>query len=295
MIKINIQFTRFSAFYTPLILTKAGGFLAEEGIDASFSIAPPGKSAIDSLLDGSTQIVQSALSHGLSTIEKGKKLKTVHFAQINEMDGFFLTGRNKDKDFDWNKLNGKSVIVDHGVQPLAMFKYACHKAGINYNDIKSINAGNENQMDAAFRAGKGDFIHQQGPSPQQLEFEGAGFVLASVGKMIGKCGFSSLAATPDWLETDMAKSFMRAYKKARAFINKSTASEIASTEKLFFPEVELTVLTNTIEFYQKLGCWPLHVEITKSAFKATLDIFEYVGHITKRHAYEDCCTFPPSK
>ena len=290
MENVNIQFTRFSAFYTPLIFTKSGGFLKDEGLDAFFSVANPGESAIASLLDGSAQLVQSALFQGLSTIEKGQKSKTVHFAQINEKDGFFITGRKKDENFEWNKLIGKSVIVDHGTQPLAMFRYACHKAGINYSDIETINAGNEKQMDTAFRQGIGDFIHQQGPAPQKLEFDGFGFVLESVGKIIGECGFSSLATTPEWLETEMAVSFLRAYEKARKYINEATASEIAASEKSFFPNIEQIVLEKTIESYQNLGCWTPHIEITKSAYETTLDVFEYVGLITKRYSYENCCT-----
>ena len=47
MTKINIQFTRFSAFYSPLISTMSGGFLKEEGLEPSHSIAPAGKSAIE--------------------------------------------------------------------------------------------------------------------------------------------------------------------------------------------------------------------------------------------------------
>ena len=294
MTKINIKFTRFSAFYSPLILTMSGGFLAEEGLDASYSIADSGVSAIDALIDGSAHVVQTALSQGLMTLEKGRIPAALHFAQINEMDGFFLTGRNEDPDFNWNKLIGKDVLVDHGSQPLAMFKYACHKAGINYDDINSINVGNDYQMDTAFRNGKGNYIHQQGPAPQQLEFDGIGHVVTSVGKPIGTCGFSSLAATPEWLEGDMAKTFMRAYRKARAFITDAPASEIAVSEASLFPNIEQIALENTIEVYQKLGCWSPHVEITKEAYAATLNVFEYVNQITKRHAYENCCVLPPS-
>jgi NitT/TauT family transport system substrate-binding protein len=40
--KINIQFTLFSAFYSPLISTMSGGFLKAEGLDPEWSISPPG-------------------------------------------------------------------------------------------------------------------------------------------------------------------------------------------------------------------------------------------------------------
>ncbi len=295
MTRINIQFTRFSAFYSPLISTISGGFLADEGLEPSHSIAAPGVSAIEALLDGSAHVVQSALSQGLSTLEKGEIPATVHFAQINEMDGFFLTGREFDPDFTWDKLAGKKVLVDHGGQPLAMFKYACHKAGINYDDIDAVDAGNGAQMDAAFRGGEGDYIHQQGPAPQQLEFDGVGHVVASVGEPIGPCGFSSLAATPEWLASDMTKSFMRAYRKTRAYINETPAAEIAAAEATFFPDIDQAVLTNTISFYQGLGCWAPHVEITKAAYEVTLDVFEHVGRLNKRHAFDDVCAPPPAE
>jgi len=293
--KIHIQFTRFSAFYSPLISTISGGFLAGEGLEGSHSIAPPGKSAIAALLDGTAHVAQSALSQGLTSLEKGETPPAVHFAQVNEMDGFFLTGREADPDFSWDKLVGRKVLVDHGGQPLAMFKYACHKAGIDYDAIDAIDAGNGAAMDEAFRGGQGDFIHQQGPAPQQLEFDGVGHIVANVGDPIGPCGFSSLAATREWLETDMAKAFMRAYRKTRIYINETPAAEIAKAEASFFPDTDAEVLANTIEAYQKLGNWSPHVEITKAAYEATLDVFEHVGRLTKRHPYEDVCASPPAE
>ena len=293
MTRIRIQFTRFSAFYSPLISTFTGGFLQAEGLEPEHSIAPPGATAIDALVNGSADVVQSAPSQGISALERGETPPAMHFAQINEMDGFFLTGRAADPEFSWDKLAGKRVLVDHGGQPLAMFRYACHKAGIDYDAIEAVDAGGGAKMDAAFRAGTGDYIHQQGPAPQQLEHDGAGHVVARVGEPIGPCAFSSLAATREWLAGDMAKAFMRAYRKTRAYVNETPAAEIARAEQALFPEIDPGVLTETIAAYQTLGCWSPHVEITKSAYEATLDVFQHVGRITKRHAYQDAIAPPP--
>ena len=111
MSQIRIQFTRFSAFYSPLIATISGGFLKDEGLDPVHSIAPAGVSAISALIDGSAEVVQSALSQGFTALEKGEDQPVVHFAQINEMDGFFLASRSSEVDFDWNMLSGKEVLV----------------------------------------------------------------------------------------------------------------------------------------------------------------------------------------
>ena len=289
---IRIQFTRFSAFYSPLIATIAGGFLKEEGFEPQHSIAPAGTSAIEGVVQGTVDVCQSAPSQGFGPLEKGQAPPAVHFAQINEKDGFFLTARAPDPVFTWDKLRGRAVLVDHGGQPLAMFKYACHRRGLDYSAIKAVNVPSD-QMDQAFRKGEGDYIHQQGPAPQQLEHDGVGHVVASVGEAIGPCAFSSLAATREWLKTDAARRFMRAYRKARAWLLATPATRVAEAEAAFFPEIARPVLAATIAYYQKLGCWAPHVEITRPAFEVTLDVFQHAGLITKRHRYEDVVAPPP--
>ena len=290
--EISLQFTRFSAFYSPLIATIAGGFLNEEGLRPRHSVAPAGRSAIEALVDGTAHVVQSAPSQGFGPLEKGGRPPAVHFAQINEKDGFFLTARAADPAFTWGTLKGRRVLVDHGGQPLAMFKYACHRRGLDYASIVAVNVPSD-QMDRAFRQGEGDYIHQQGPAPQQLEHDGVGAVVASVGEAIGPCAFSSLAATREWLGTDTARRFMRAYRKARAWLIATPAATVAATEAAFFPGIDRAVLTSTIAAYQKLGCWTPHVEITRAAFEVTVDVFLHAKLITRRHAYEDIVAPPP--
>ena len=293
MIQIAIQFTRFSAFYSPLIATEAGGFLRSEGLEPTLSVSPPGATAIAALLDGSAQVVQSAPSQGLTSLEKGQEPPALHFAQINEKDGFFLTGRAAEPDFTWSKLAGKEVLVDHGGQPLAMFKYACLKQGLDLAAIEAVDAGSAAEMDAAFRSGRGDYIHQQGPAPQQLEHDGVGHVVCGLGDAIGPCAFSSLAATREWLGGDMAKAFMRAYRKARLWINEAPAAEIAAAEAHHFPDIDQAVLTETIAAYQQLGCWSPHVEITREAFEVTLEVFRNVGRSVEGDVYGKVVAPPP--
>ena len=294
MTAINIQFTLFSAFYSPLISAISGGFLEAEGLEANWSISPPGVSAIAALEDGSAQVVQSALSQGFGPLSKGETPGAVHFAQVNEMDGFFITARDPDASFSWDKLEGSDAVLFGGGQPLAMFKYACHKAGIDFGRINAINPGGAADIDKAFRDGQGQYVQQQGPFPQQLEADGVGHIVAQVGHRIGPCGFSSLAATREWLETDMAAAFIRAYKKTRVYMNETPAAEIARAEKSYFPDNDESVLADCIAAYQRLGCWTPHVEITPEAFEATLDIYEYNGLIEERFAYEQVCVMPPA-
>lgn len=291
---INIQFTRFSAFYSPLIATIAGGFLQQEGLEPRHTIAAPGKSAIAGLIDGTVHVAQSAPSQGFTPLEQGKRPPALHFAQINEKDGFFLVGRGAEPQFGWQRLAGRRVLVDHGAQPMAMFKYACFRRGLEFKSIQAVGAGSTEKMIEAFCRGECDYIHLQGPAPQQLEHDGAGHIVATLGDAIGPCAFSSLAATREWLAGDMAKRFMRAYRKARAWLIVTPPAEVAQAEAAFFPGIDRDVLAATIGSYQQLGNWTPHVEITRPAWEATLDIFLHAGLITKRHPYEDVIAQPPT-
>jgi len=242
-------------------------------------------------------------------MQRGKQPEAVHFAQINEMDGFFLTARQPDANFNWKKLEGAEVVMFKAGQPNAMFRYACHKAGIDYAKIKPVCPGGADDIDRAFRAGQGQYVQQQGPYPQQLQADGVGHMLAhlgddvadgvghivaQVGKLIGPCGFSSLAAKREWLGSGMAKAFMRAYRKTRVYMNETPAAKIASAQKSYFPDTDEKVLADCIATYQKLGCWTPHVEITRAAYEKTLDIFEYNGQLKRRYPYEMVCSEPPA-
>jgi NitT/TauT family transport system substrate-binding protein len=136
-------------------------------------------------------------------------------------------------------------------------------------------------------------VQQQGPFPQQLEADGVGHIVAQCGPKIGPVAFSSLAATREWLQSDVAKAFMRAYGKTRAYMLATPAIEIAKAEKSFFPGIDLEVLAQCIASYQQLGCWTPHVEITRPAFEVALDVFEHFGTLKERYAYDQVCAAPP--
>jgi NitT/TauT family transport system substrate-binding protein len=293
MANINIMALRHSAFYSPLLTCIAGGYLKKQGLEPQYSVATPQKTVPDGIRNGSVHLAQSAVATSFTTLEKGEQCDIVHFAQINERDGFFIAARHPESEFNWNQLVGKEVLVDHFFQPMAMFRYALYKKGIAENQIHIIDAGNVDEIDRAFRQGQGDYVHQQGPAPQQMEKEGIAHVVASVGDAVGPVAFSSLCASREWLKTDMAQAFMQAYRESRTYTINAPAKEIAKLESKFFPEIDINVLANTIAAYQQLGCWTTHAEITQAAYENLLDVFMYSGIISKRYDYHLCVTAPP--
>jgi NitT/TauT family transport system substrate-binding protein len=285
--------SRHSAFYSPLLGAIAAGFLQEEGFEPVYVPLPPGKTVAQLLVAGEIDVAQSAVSSSWGALEQGQTPPTVHFAQINERDGFLIAARQPDPAFSWDKLRSGAFMFVHGGQPQAMLAYAMHQQGIDLKQVRALNAGGSEAMMAAWRQGQGDYFHEQGPYPQQLVQEQVAHIVASVGEVIGPVAFSSLTATREWLQRPEARRFMRAYRKTRDWLNTTAAAEIAKAEQAFFPAVDPAALTATIAFYQQLGCWNPSVAISRDSYEVALDVFQHSQLITRRHPYEQVVVPPP--
>ena len=290
--RVRVLVSRHTAFYTPLIVTIAGGFLRDEGLASTYAVKPPDRGTFDILAAGEVDVVQAAVSSNWGRMEKGIPDLPAHFVQINRRDGFWITAREAGS-FDWKDLEGKTLLADHGPQPMTMLRYAAARQGVDWEQVNVIDAGGPREIDAAFRAGKADFVHQQGPAPQQLENDGAGHVVASVGQAMPPVAFSSLMASRDFLKTPIARAFMKAYRRALALLQKAPADAIAAREAAYFPDVAAPVLTRAIAAYQEIGCWSEDPAIPEGEYNQSLEVFLAAGAISKRHAFGDVVVPPP--
>lgn len=292
---LRIMVARHSAFYSPLIATIAAGFLDDEGLEATYAELPSGDRSHPLLKSGQVDVMQSAPGSNWGPMERGETGLPVHFAIINRRDGFFLAARKPDPDFHWKKLAGSTLLADHGRQPLLMLQYAAHQQGVDWSKIDVLDAGGPAEIDRQFRTGRWDYVHQQGPAPQQLEHEGRAAVVASVGEAMPEVAFSTLMATREFLATDRALAFLRAYRRAREWVREAPPDEVAEKEASFFEDTDPEVLAATIARYQEVGCWSGDLTIPRDLYEQALDVFEHGGAITKRHPYEDVVVPPPAE
>jgi len=289
---MRIVVSRHSAFYSPLLAAVAAGFLEEEGVEGCYLGVPAHGNVIRSLVAREAHVGQSAVSASWTIMEQGVPSPVVHFAQINQRDGFFIAARRAQAEFNWSDLLEGRLMFVHGGQPQAMLRYALHRKGVDLAQVRGINAGDTDSMLAAFRRGEGDFFHEQGPYPYQLEQDGIARVVASVGEVIGPVAFSSLAALPEWLGSREGQRFIRAYARSRRWVNEAPAGEVAQRLLPLFPGVALPALARSIEAYQSLGTWAGGLGIESAHYEAALDVFLHSKLITKRHPYAGMVVTP---
>jgi len=293
MTTLNIMASRHSAFYSPMICTIAGGFLEKEGLTGEYHVVETGGSSGGAVAEGRMDVAQAAVSASWGPMDSGVRAPFAHFAQINRYDGFFIAGREADSAFSWNNLLRGRFLHVHGGQPEAMLRYGAHKMGIDLSSVDDIDSPGGDEMMTQWRNGQGDYFHEQGSFPQQLEHDDQGHILASVGEAVGPVAFSSLVGRWDWLETDEAKRFAVAFKASREWVNTADPAEIAKAEASFFPDMAESAIASAVSAYQKLGTWSGGIAIERDLYESALDVFEHSEMVRSRHSYNDVVVAPP--
>jgi NitT/TauT family transport system substrate-binding protein len=280
MDRIHIRFTRYSAFYAPLLLAMGGEHLRDEGIETTFDTVDRDRSLEAGIARGEVQVGQSAPAAAFVPQSRGELMPYRHFALMNARDGFFVAARAGSGIETWADLMGRDLLADHYFQPLGMLRYGLRAAGVDDARVRYVDAGTPAEMDAAFRAGRGDAVHLQGPAAQQLEAEGLARIVGSVGDAVGPVSFSTLVAAPAWPATDPARRFIRAFTHAREAAATGPAASIADAIAEFLPGASRPALVRTIEAYQRIGTWQGGITITPELFGNTIAVFRFSGHIT---------------
>ncbi|MBN4080224.1 ABC transporter substrate-binding protein [Beggiatoa alba] len=296
---IQLISLRHSAFYTPYLITFAGGFLKQQGLEAVYRCVSSVDELESALIKGDAHVAQSAVGVSMrqfaANTDSGRnnlqENEIIHFAQINQRDGFFIATsaqyHSAMQSFDWHVLEGQRIIVDHLFQPIATLKYVLHHQGVDLNQVEFIDAGNAQQSQQAFLAGEADFIHLQGPYPQQLVTQGKAKIVASVGAALGEMAYSSLCAHKNWLDSAMAALFIKAYKAALRYVQHASAEQLAEQISEQFDDIQHETLVSTIEAYQALGSWSTQACISEQAYQCANRIFLFSGDITSFVDYKD--------
>lgn len=271
---VRVRFLRFSAFYGPVLVTIGGGHLAAEGLEATYDTVTPGRTVEDGIRDGVIDVAQSAVAVHFRPWTNRVEMPHRHFALVNRHDGFFLARRGVAGPFDWNDLRGATIVADHFFQPMTLLKAALAARGITLDELHVVNAGTPAEMDEAFRAGVGDFVHLQSPAPHVLEREGIAAVVASIGAATPEIAFSSLCASPEWLATPQAAAFTRAFRRGREHAQSAPAIEIARIIAPFLPGVAPDAVTAAVAAYQAMGTWTGDIAIDRSLYDATVALFQ---------------------
>lgn len=118
-------------------------------------------------------------------------------------------------------------------------------------------------------------------------------VVASVGEAAVPLAFSSLCATPQWLQSPIAPLFMSAYSEARARAATAPPADVAAEVAEFLPEFSHEALVKTIDAYQRMGTWRGSEAIDAELYQQTVKVFLDVGYIDQAPPMDLVIAQPP--
>ena len=144
-------------------------------------------------------------------------------------------------------------------------------------------------MGGVFIGGQGDFVTLFEPTALEVEQQGYGYVVASVGELGGIVPYTSYSARISFIEEneEIIEKFTKALQKGLDFVHSSTDEEVATSILKFFPDTSLNDLTKVIARYRNIEAWPKTTTFTEDSFNHLQQIMISSGELDKVVKYND--------
>ena len=289
--KVRVAEVAHTVFYAPQYAAISQGFFEEEGLDIELTLASGADKVTAAVLSGDVDIGFSGSEACIYVYNAGEEDYLKTFAQLTQKDGTFLVSREKIEDFTLDDLRGKSVIGGRkGGMPEMTFEWALRQNGIDpVNDLDIDTSVAFPAMSGTFIGGQGDFVTLFEPNALQIEQQGFGYVVASIGELGGVVPYTSYSARISYIKEnpEVIEKFTRAIQKGLDFVHNSSDQEVAEAILDFFPDTSLNDLTNVVKRYRSVETWPTTTEFSSESFYHLQEIMKAAGELEETVSYED--------
>ncbi len=287
--RIRVVVAFHSIFYAPLPVAILGGHFAAEGLEVDPETPALAAGTVGALQSGAADVSLSGIMRSFDLADRGEAAP-VHFAAVNDRNGFFLLSRQAQPSFGWSDLIGRTVISFGGAPtPWLCMQSVLRRHGVDPARVTFLRGLSTEDAVAAFRARKGDFIEHGPPVVDQLLADGTGHLVASMGDATGPVPFSSFMATRETLTRDRERlvRFVRGLARALGWMAASSASEIAAVIAPAFPDVDPRIRVASVERYLRQATWARDPVLTRSGYDTLQTILLDAGFIKRPHRFED--------
>lgn len=288
--KVTLAEVAHTIFYAPQYVAIEKGYFKEVGIDIDLILTAGADKVTAAVLSGDADIGFCG-SEGTIYVYNAKEkdyLKT--FAQLTQKDGSFLVSREKIDNFTLNDLKGKSVIGGRaGGMPEMTFEWALKQNGIDpKNDLEIDTSIAFAAMGGAFISGQGDFVTLFEPNALEIEQQGYGYVVASIGELGGVVPYTSYSARGSYIEknSELISNFTKAIQKGLDFVHNSSDKEVAEAILSQFPDTSLNDLEKVVARYRKIDAWPKTTKFSGESFDHLQDIMIDNGVLNSKVSYD---------
>lgn len=290
LVDITVAEVAHTIFYAPQYVALENGYFKEMGIDIELILTSGADKVTAALLSGDADIGFSGSEATIYVYNSGEKDYLKTFAQLTQKDGTFLVSRKKINDFSLDDLRGKSVIGGRANgMPEMTLEYALKQNGIDPRKDLDIDTSIAfAAMSGAFIGGQGDFVTLFEPNALDVERQGFGYVVASIGELGGTVPYTSYSARSSFIENnkELISDFSKAIQMGLDYVHTHSDLEVAEVIINQFPDTSLDDLKEAIRRYRAIEAWPKTTDFSKDSFDHLQDIMIDYGALEKKVPYD---------
>lgn len=174
--------------------------------------------------------------------------------------------------------------------PEMTFEWALRQNGID--PVKDTNIDTSvafAAMSGAFIGGQGDFVTLFEPNALQVENQGFGYVVASIGELGGVVPYTSYSARESYIKEhkDTIEKFTRAIQKGLDYVLEHNDEEVAKAIEEFFPDTSFNDLVGVIARYRSVDTWPKTTTFSEESFLHLQEIMQAAGELDKTVPFKE--------
>lgn len=281
---IRLNEVTHSVFYAPLYAAMGLGYFEEEGLSVELTNGGGADKVMTAVVAGQSDIGLAGPEACIYVYNQGKDDYPRLFAQLTKRDGSFLFGRTNEA-FSWENLRGKTIIGGRvGGVPEMTLEYVMRQNGVIPHVDATVDTSIQfNMMAGAFTGGTGDYVTLFEPTATELQNEGKGYILASMGQESGEIPYTAFFASQSYLRdnAETVQKFTNIIAKAQRFARESEPSVVAKAVAAQFPDTDLAVLTTVVKRYQESDVWNDTPVMKQEALERLETVMESAGELAR--------------
>jgi len=294
LVKITLSEVTHSLFYAPQYVAMGLGYFEEEGIELEVFNGGGADKVMTAVMSGDAEIGLCGPEQTVYVYNQGNANYPITFAQLTNKDGSFILGREYVEDFTVEDFRGKFIIGGRkGGMPVMCLEYSLKQNGLVPGvDVEVDTSIAFDAMSGAFVSGIGDFVTAFEPLAGNMEKNGQGYILMSLGELSGDIPYTTYNARREFIEEhpEVIQGFTNAIMKGQDFVWSHTGKEVAEIVAPYFADTDLEDIERVVERYKSIEAYAKTPLLKEGDFDHLLDVLDSAGELTARPPYKDLVT-----
>lgn len=288
--KVKVAEVAHSIFYAPQYVAHKLGYFEEEGLDVEIILTSGADKVTSAVLSGDVNIGFCGSEATIYVYNEGEKDYLINFAALTKRDGSFLVSREKYDNFTLEDLKGKKIIGGRkGGMPEMTLEWALKQNDIDpKSDVEIDTSIAFAAMSGAFIGGEGDFVSLFEPNALEIEKNGYGYVVASIGELGGVVPYTAYNARKSYIleNPDVIEGFTKAIQKGLDYVHNNDSREIAKLLEDYFPNTSIDDLEKLVQRHKDIDSWFNSTSISEKDFNHIQEIMISAGELKNSVDYK---------